>query len=719
MGRLPDPVAIFDWRGNPWVPLFLVWEVGWRSAYPSPGREAAAHPLAADSVTSHWQLRKNTGGALGGDLIPVTSPAAFVSEQTFSGHTLLTPTASKNLAERLAGLNSSHPLVNILKNLSVQSQTLNGFNDALILQKPGLQLPPLDFQTWFEGGDGFQIDPIHGELNAGFGPEERRDTFRTAPQLNDGPLLPIRAGRMQITQLSIVDAFGQTLKLPVTSINDSAQNEWQESLLRRARPCVAEPSAPGELGSVVTLRPRFARPMRLRFEWANGSAGAGSSRGPVCGWILPNHLEKSLAIYSATGKPLGALQRKLGIRSGSGSQAFYWVDVPAGAMDGADAQIQPSAERLAALVEDVHLRYFCQWALGLSADAGAAFAGLIDKSVASADQRVPDEDPGVSVLVGRPLALVRADLRFETAGLPAHRPRLRADANLDTAAQKGADAILDSAEYQRVQWPLRLGDIHARNDGLIGAFRCTATGADSVSSGAFYPAWGQDDAVEVHNRPGVFAAQDFTIDCLQPLAVTLLMDPQARVHASSGALPRVFAELPHETVTGARRAREIFFQTAPVLGLSPTPQMPRPSDDYGEWSWAYRPDVTHWQLDPTIVEATDRGAFSNAWPAIAEGWLKLAIAPVKVLSFWVREGTQVVASGARIHLAWSLQGAESLRLEQMIGGGAPALLAEWNAAPFPAEFGVQVQAETTYRITASAADADDSVKELSITIAAE
>src|SRR4029079_85068 len=106
---------------------------------------------------------------------------------------------------------------------------------------------------------------------------------------------------------------------------------------------------------------------------------------------------------------------------------------------------------------------------------------------------------------------------------------------------------------------------------------------------------------------------------------------------------------------------EVFFQTAPVLGFSATPAMPRPSDDYGEWSWAYRPNVTGWKLDPNLVEAAERGGFADAWPTIAEGGLKLEIAPIK-LSFWVREPIEQVAPGTSIHLGWSFQGAESLEL---------------------------------------------------------
>ena len=324
--------------------------------------------------------------------------------------------------------------------------------------------------------------------------------------------------------------------------------------------------------------------------------------------------------------------------------------------------------------------------------------------MAAADQRAPDEDPGLAVLVGRPLALVRADLQFETAGLPAHRPELRPD----PAPGAALDNILDTGGFQDVKWPLRLGDLHARNDGLIGVFGCDAAGDDVTTGGGFYPAWGGQNEI--------FAAQDFWAGCRQPLQVTMLLEPQARVHATSGVLPRTFFVLPHETVTGARRAREVFFQTAPVLGLSSTPQIPKPSDDYGEWSWAYRPDVTNWQLDPTIVEATDRAGFSNTWPAIAEGWLKLAIAPLRVLSFYVREGAEV-PSGTNVHLAWSLQAAESLLLEQKQTDGTYVTVQEWDTQPLPREYGpVAIVAETTLRITASAANAEPSSRELTVKI---
>jgi hypothetical protein len=687
VGRLPDQSLPIRWQSNPWIPLFMVWEVLWQSEYASPGAKGAA--LAENLVTRRWILDHE-----GCDLLlkqKAPKRAASTQEARYQGFSLLTPSAADNLADRLEALNKTHPLVNTLRNARVLAQSLDGFNDALLSQQSGIQLPPFDFEEWLaSGGERLRPASILATVNDGF--DKQLDTFRTAPRVTGDPFLPVRAGRLKITRLSIVDAFGQTLIVPVGKINESASQPWPSRMLRHASSCAADASDVVPDADFVELRPRFAQPMRLRFKWEDLS----EKGGPVCGWVLPNHLEKSLTIYSAVGTPLGALQKRLGLQTGSTSPAFYWLSVPG---------VEP------ATIADPHLRYFCDWVLGLVPDDGASFSACIDLVTASADERIPEEDPGVSVLVGHPLALVRASIGFETAGLPAHRPELRAGYPPDAAVGD----LLDTLGFKQIKWPLRLGDLNARNDGLVGVFKC---GGKSVTTGgAFYPAWGVDREAVVRNSVQIFGVQDFEIDCVEPLQVTMLMDPQARIHAVTGALPRGHLELPPEEVTGARRGREVFFQTAPVLGLSDTPEMPKPSDDYGEWSWAHRPDVTSWKLDPAIVEASDRAAFSDSWPTIAEGWLKLAIAPVKILSFWVREDSEAVAKGSRIHLAWSMQGAESLRLEQIRKDEPSVIIGQWNAQPFPREYAVTVEAETTYRLTASAADAPPSQKELTVKIA--
>ncbi|HEY7616054.1 MAG TPA: hypothetical protein VH744_04565, partial [Terriglobales bacterium] len=101
IGRLPDQSFPIKWDGNPWIPLFLVWQVAWQSDYQSPGLEGVA--LAPDLVTSRWSLGHNAGG----DLLlreAGTTPASSAQAATCQGFSILTPSAANNLAARLETL---------------------------------------------------------------------------------------------------------------------------------------------------------------------------------------------------------------------------------------------------------------------------------------------------------------------------------------------------------------------------------------------------------------------------------------------------------------------------------------------------------------------------------------------------------------------------------------------------------------------------------------
>jgi len=202
------------------------------------------------------------------------------------------------------------------------------------------------------------------------------------------------------------------------------------------------------------------------------------------------------------------------------------------------------------------------------------------------------------------------------------------------------------------------------------------------------------------------------IDAARPLPLVLLMDPLARVYVTSGVLPVTKFELPPRLSEGRRRAREAFFLTAPIVGFGEEPEMPQPSDDYGEWSWFWRPDVTSWKPAAHLVEAAERGGFDERWPNIAEGWLKLRIDPLKLLSFWVQDADKAAPPGSRPRLAWTQQGAE--RLELSILDPNPRTVMVWNKPPFPSSYAVEVQEETTFQLKASAAGADDRCLRLTV-----
>ena len=713
------PVAADDDWVNPWIPLFLIWEVQWQSDYPNDG------VIVPDFISNRWTLarapdadgepdlahksdavRLAPGGKISG-----TDTADWVS---YRGRSILTPTAAASLARALQELEVD-ALVPALQSRHVMSQSLDGFQEALMRRQVGTRLPALEFKS---------KEVLQDPLTFGTFPTEFPTERATPGRL----FFPLRAGRLRIEKLNVVDAFGQTVKLPVADIISRGN-------LHRSHNTVIANLDPSLKKNEIKLRPRFVTPMRLRFDLENAGA--------VCGWVLPNHMEQSLGIYSASGKPLGAFQKRF--KPQACDQAYYWVPFPGEAEKGH----QRGDEALNTWLrdggaDDLELRealyVFWQWVGSLDPDQGSAFSNLLDESIQATDQRVPEEDPGISVLVGRPLALVRASLRLESPGLPAHSPELVPEFPAMLKHPPQATAIEEATvtrEFQKVRWPIRVGDLRLRNDGVVGVFRCSSSGKPE---GPFYPTWGGDEVkqrkegkwAEVEQRKNSkwercgfhqwedkFGIQDdFQMDCEAPFRVMMLMDPQARAHAAIGALPRVHLALPEVISSGAKRIRDVFFQTAPVLGESDTPHMPRPSDDYGEWSWAWRPDVTTWKEDPALIEATDRGGFSGTWPAIAEGWLKLRTAPVKVLSFWVREGNQALDNTppCSIHLAWSLQSAETLKLERSDDDGKTFIEEKkWDKAPLPLEYLVNIAGAVTYRLTATAeADVQPSWKEIKI-----
>lgn len=445
--------------------------------------------------------------------------------------------------------------------------------------------------------------------------------------------------------------------------------------------------------------------MRLAFTGASAANpdALAPSFSPICGWIVANHFEKSLILYAANGRPFGALQTKFG--KNPGAHLFYWVPVPG--LDGPSPNLTD--------IPNKYLRGFAEFVLGLTVDEGRAFSKLIDSAVSATELRVPENNSPVSALVGRPLALIRAELRLETAGLHAldqskswiaQAPNKQADLKklLDLALTENPPPELSqfmwTAGAERILCPLRLGDGSDPADGLAGFFL-----REDLASGPFYASWGLNFGNVKYRK--LEHEQDLRLDAVSPLQVTLLMDPRARVHATSGILPRVFFGLPAAEAAGARQVREVFFQAAPALGTSTTPQIPKPSDDYGQWSWACRPPVTGnkqtpyserpWHEDSDLLGASDRADIEAECPMLNEGWLKLKIAPVRINDLWLKKDSGPPKANTNITLVWSLQGADWLQLSCL---DTKKPLGTWERAPLATEYSVTVERDTTYELVA-------------------
>jgi hypothetical protein len=219
----------------------------------------------------------------------------------------------------------------------------------------------------------------------------------------------------------------------------------------------------------------------------------------------------------------------------------------------------------------------------------------------------------MAVLLGRPLALVQASLGLEVDGLPA--------GYWQTEAQK---LTFKTDGWEKLRVPVRLGGMNLPSDGLVGYLLEPTNDKDPPS---LFASAGATRRI-ASDLSNIKYEQDLEVTCAaqKSVSLTLLMDASGRVHATTGLLPRHQISLPAEAARVATLIDEFYVGVAPVLGERPgqgasQPTMPRPSDAFGQWSWATRPDVANWHQ---IRPADDRARFAECL-ALTEGQLRLRL----------------------------------------------------------------------------------------------
>jgi hypothetical protein len=668
----PDSVALFRWTGNPWRPILLAWEVVW---HPDPGLAGDASIADAENPWQPWPLNPS-----GNEFqLPVTpgsvSPSA-PNPITLRSYTMLDPHPEWVLRRRLEKLKDQLPdgggdalatAISNIDSLDVLAQSLSGFHDALRQLRQGLQLPSIQPAYVTQNPvpppppPAAVVDPVLNLLD-----------MRTmlAPDITN-PLQPIRAGRIELRRVWLIDSFGQTAKPLEKDYN-------QLTSFGLPRPAgITDPS------KLIALPPRYVQPARLLLDWlpASPSQPGGS---PLCGWIFPNHLDQSLMVCDAQGKLLGALQTIIRVKLSSNKnlQSFFWVPVP-------------GSETTPADIPDARLRGFVQKLTTMGADAGNSLLASIAKVQADSGAAA-EQDPRLSLLVGKPLALARASLRIELASTAVRQ----ADAAIQSAP--GQDA---SRGFTRVEFPVRLGGLAGAAGGLAGYLL-------DAGDETFYPRYGIDGAEYPgsleHNQP-------LWLNAESAVGLTLLLDPAAPVYARCGLLPRHAFYLPAAVAAGVSSIRDVFFQSAPLVGPAGTMSVPRPSDDYGSWSWAVRPRVTYWQESAEIADPGDRAAFAKNPVELQEGWLKLAMNPVNISALWVKEGALTVEPGTRVTLGWTVEGADALMLADKKTNQPLASWSRQTNSNLPGEFRLQVTTNIEVSLTATDLAGNSSVKSLQLT----
>lgn len=491
------------------------------------------------------------------------------------------------------------------------SQALSGFNDNFIMKQHMHSLPP-DAQT----------ASIIGEENRGV----------PAAALGNVPIkfgqmqpffFPARGGFFRFNQLQLVDGFGQVLDLLQANgnLNGNGAQTFQPILGAGLTPDTAIASQTYQ----VKQAPRIVQPSRLDLRLLDALDDTkeiffAANANPVCGWILPNHLDRSLAIYDAAGLPLGEL---LVLMQTGGSLTVVWLPAP----DSLNPITDPSR------IENPHLRdtltAFTSNDGGIPqpqrVDAFKALFNSIDETLWTIDPPGGQSDKDLAALIGRPLALVRAQVQFELYGQPSYNQSWRDTFDLaNTDDQNSIEIGKQEAGFTALSFPIRLGSVELLNDGLIGYF----TGDTYTIFNAVHQAVSpQSPYVQLVGGANCISLP-FNYPDYSTQNLTLLLDPLGSVHATTGILPVAQMSLPAQFYQSALRQMAVTFRLGPILTDPRTIRLPLPAEQQADWSWVQQtaPPTSEseagWSAN-TIVAANQQARLADAAPHMMEGWLKL------------------------------------------------------------------------------------------------
>jgi hypothetical protein len=635
-GTLPSPIAVTP-PVRPWNPIHLDWQIEY---IPSTNGVAdwslgeidySTDPRLAPPAPDPTQKTGPNGE-------PIVQPPGSL---TLSGRAHLTggaaATAAASLRIALSQAQSAGSAANLLPNTnpafhSIYAQiALNAYAqmaETIKVQITGTNtdnVPPVDrtsLQDILDTLDSMDVlagaaDNFTRQMRGGYLPDgQSKPPNNSVPT----PFVPLRAGFIRILRLRLVDCYGQFIDLAGssdTAIIDSTQLIESEPLDTPTRP------------ELLAMPPRYTSPARLwfRFMAADGSElEADTAISPVCGFLMPNHLDGDLEFFDTAGKNLGFVRP-------DPQSGIIWEDAPGVPSTVGQSPARAIPNKFAAGVAQGLL----QWGLadatntGLPEDALSAILRIIDSTLWTVDPFGSSSDEHLSLLVGHPVMILRA------------RVKLEVQEPIDTSVINTKPVLL------------RLGAVTHWQDGLLGYFvnddytrlycadaaiagfaREVGPGRGFLQQANLVPDYYQnfsndigDNVTEGNspvNHPYVNDSGLMSIQPNQEVALTLLVEPHCVVHATTGLLPRKEIGMRREWIAAALAAISPTFRFGPVLVDPKTIRMPVPNEIHGTWSWDHRADITTWAEDSIVVATQD--AHLRPDPATGtEGWMRMAPPP--------------------------------------------------------------------------------------------
>jgi hypothetical protein len=349
------------------------------------------------------------------------------------------------------------------------------------------------------------------------------------------------------------------------------------------------------------LPPRLAQPARLNFRWLSATQGQqemndAPTTTPICGWILPNNLDSSLTIYNNQGSPLGIINRE-GI----------WQAIPGSNPLSIDS------------IANKYLRQLVKYLLDQTKEFFGDFLTAVNKGLETIDPENFAQNQAISLLVARPLALVRTQVNLELQGLPAISQN-----SADMRADVETNRYRTTHAFPKVKFPIRIGEYQQLNDSLIGYWVETADGTYKDNNfyapqSCFVPHRQVTTLFDNPNDPTPVNLEQ-TLEANTAQTLVMLIDPRGQIHASCGVLPAKTISIPPQQYVPALQAIEVTFLSAPLLSDLNQINLSLPEVPGYDWSWLGK-EGNNWstvELKPFNSQAT-----SSSPQKIYEGWLKL------------------------------------------------------------------------------------------------
>jgi hypothetical protein len=593
-GVVPAKLPAYPWS-QPWQPIYVDWELAW---YPIPFQDA--------NGGANWVFNGTDY-----DLVAGLTPPAVGS---LSGRCVLTPKPSFEFQSRVNQYINDYPngpatqqlqeiqnLVETVDAWDFLSQALGGLKTQLSSWSPTptVTLPTAPYTNAAKVvGNRSLADLIGDQGQYPPGPQ----LYSSGGQANipKSTFEGMRGGQFSFSRLTIIDAFGQTLEI-VTS-----ETAEQTSVIVGDGLQVTQPVVSMNTAGLAQVPPRLLQPARLNFQFSPQVNG-----NPILGWVLPNHIDGGLTVYGADGTLYGELSPA--VDATNKSFVYWWVapDSPYSTL----AALQATQAGLGGMLSQLQ-----------SAGAGALvdFLRAVDETLWSVDPLGDRGDAFLSVMLGRPVAVVAATIAFE----------LQAGAWCDPAwpyTFAPPDPL-----FLSYQFPVQLGNLASLRDGLLGyyvdgnyqtfnAVHVPQPGTNSPPLSGYLSQIGPNNWLKLR-----FAASGPG----PAHKLILLMDPRAAVHAQCGILPTKDISLLPQWVDDALAAMKVTFRTGPALAemrqLIPQGQTVPvnsllttcPAEKKGVWLWRQLQADGSWP--GTALASVDGNAvFPDSPPILRDGVLQL------------------------------------------------------------------------------------------------